>query len=52
MKSLIVFLALLSLSEAQRPGGPSITIGQCPVTGANNQDFDLELVITNFTGLS
>ena len=40
-KSLIVLFALLSLTAAQRPR-PPITIGQCPVTGANNPDFDLE----------
>ena len=39
MKSLIVFFALLSLSVA------SITVGQCPVTGANNPDFVPELVM-------
>ena len=38
MKPLIVLSALLSLSAA------SITVGQCPVTGANNPDFDPELV--------
>merc|ERR1712241_442138 len=44
MKSLIVYLALLSLTAAQRPR-PPITVGQCPVTGANNPDFDLELYL-------
>ena len=41
MKSLLLvtFLsALVSLSTA------SITLGKCPVTGANNPDFDPELV--------
>ena len=44
MKSHIVLFALLSLTAAQRPDPPT-TIGQCPVTGANNPDFDLELVV-------
>ena len=42
MTSLIVLFALLALSEAD------ISIGQCPVTGANNPDFDPEQVMHLF----
>ena len=42
MTSLIVLFALLALSEAD------ISIGQCPVTGANNPDFDPEQVTCLF----
>ena len=38
MKSLLILSALISLSAA------SITVGKCPVYGANNPDFDPALV--------
>ena len=39
MKSLVVLCGIFSL------GAASITLGRCPVTGANNPDFDPELVM-------